>query len=184
MPENVNDILERELVEAVGPEAAQRALAEEATSPPPQRQTLLGAAWSSRLLIGLLLVVALVVGAFLSVLSGSWWLMAGALAVHFLGTAIVLVFVFRLLSDVEAPSPTASAALEARGVRDPEGELNRLIERAEGDERGSVRRLFAGDEIYSGRSDPDDDRSRAVRRQQAAWTPGERSRPVDRGDAR
>ena len=183
MPENVNDILERELVEAVGPEAARRALADEPTSPPPKRQTLLGAAWSSRLLIGLVLVVALVVGTFLSVLSGSWWLMAGALAVHFLGTTIVLVFVFRLLSDVEALADSLRRSRGARSTR-PGGGVNRLIERAEGDERGSVRRLFAGDEGSSGRSDPDNDRSRAVRRQQAAWTPGERSRPVDRGDAR
>ena len=117
MPENVNDILERELVEAVGPEAARRALADEPTSPPPKRQTLLGAAWSSRLLIGLVLVVALVVGTFLSVLSGSWWLMAGALAVHFLGTTIVLVFVFRLLSDVEALADSLRRSRGARSTR-------------------------------------------------------------------
>jgi hypothetical protein len=181
MERSAREILQRELEEVVGPEAAQRALDEDERDAPRQRQTVLAAAWSSRLLIGLLLMVALVVGAFLSILTGSWWLLAAALAVHFAGTALVLFTTMRLLGDVEAPSPTAAAALEARGVRDPEGELNRLIDRAEGEERGPVRRLLAGD----GDDSPGPAGSgEAARRQQAAWTPGERSRPVDRDDAR
>jgi hypothetical protein len=164
MEPSAKQIMERELAEVVGPDAAHRTLETDRAEPVPERQTLLGAAWSSRLLIGLLLVAALVVGAFLSLLTGSWWLLAVVLAVHFVGTTVVLIAVFRLLGDVEAPSATAAAALEARGVRDPEGELNRLIVRAADDERDSG--------------------AEAVRRQQASWTPGERSRPVDRGDAR
>ena len=156
--------MQSELEEVVGPEAAERALDEDEREGPPQRQTLLAVAWSSRLLIGLLLVAALVVGAFLSVLTGSWWLMAAALAVHFVGTTVVLYTVFRLLGDVEAPSATASAALEARGIHDPEGELSRLVERAQGASANG-----SGEEAT---------------RQQASWTPGDRSRPVDRGDTR
>jgi hypothetical protein len=167
MEPSAKQIMERELAEVVGPDAAHRTVETDRAEPVPERPTLLGAAWSSRLLIGLLLVAALVVGAFLSLLTGSWWLLAAVLAVHFVGTTVVLVTVFRLLGDVEAPSATAAAALEARGVRDPEGELNRLIGRAAADEHG-----------------PDDSASEAVRRQQASWTPGERSRPVDRADAR
>lgn len=173
--------MQRELEDVVGPEAAQRALDEDEREAPRERQTLLAAAWSSRLLIGLLLVVALVVGAFLSVLTGSWWLMGAALAVHFVGTAIVLFTTLRLLGDVEAPSPTAAAALEARGVRDPEGDLNRLIDRAEGEERGPVRRLLSSEE--DGGSAPAGS-GQATRHQRAAWTPGDSSRPVDRNDAR
>ena len=131
-------------------------------------------------------MAALVVGAFLSLLTGSWWLLAAVLAVHFVGTTVVLATVFRLLGDVEAPSPTAVAALEARGVRDPEGELNRLISERRRRRGGSVRRRFEGTPATACRGfelgQPD---SRvAVRRQQASWTPGEGSRPVDRGDAR
>jgi hypothetical protein len=168
MEQTAKQIMEHELSEVVGAEVARRTLEADGSEPVQPRQTLLGAAWSSRLLIGILLVAAVVVGAFLSVLTGSWWLLAAALAVHFVGTTVVLVTVFRLLGDVEAPSPTASAALEARGVRDPEGELNRLIARADD----------------SSQMDSEPGPAEAARRQQSSWTPGERSRPVDRGDAR
>jgi hypothetical protein len=174
MEPSAKQIMERELAEVVGPDAAHRTVETDQAEPVPERQTLLAAAWSSRLLIGLLLVAAVVVGAFLSLLTGSWWLLAAVLAVHFVGTTVVLVTVFRLLGDVEAPSPTAVAALEARGVRDPEGELNRLIRSVDDDEAKST----ASD------LEQDDSAAEAVRRQQASWTPGERSRPVDRGDAR
>ena len=147
MEESARQIMREELEDVVGTERAERALEASDRQPAPERPSLLSAAWSSRLLIGLLLVVALVVGAFLSLLTGSWWLLPAALAVHAVGTTLVLWFTLRLVSDVEAPSPTAAAALEARGVRDPEGELNRLVEIArERGGRGPVRRLLDGEE--------------------------------------
>ena len=177
--------MREELEDVVGTERAERALEASDRQPAPERPSLLSAAWSSRLLIGLLLVVALVVGAFLSLLTGSWWLLPAALAVHAVGTTLVLWFTLRLVSDVEAPSPTAAAALEARGVRDPEGELNRLVEIADGEDsggRGPVRRLLDGEEAARAEAG---DEGRGVRRQQTSWTPSsEPSRPVDRRDAR
>jgi hypothetical protein len=178
--------MQHELEAIVGPERAERALDGDAERSGSERPGLLSAAWSSRLLIGLTLVAALVVGAFLSLLTGSWWLLGVVLAVHFLGTAMVLGFILRLVRNVEAPSPTASAALEARGVRDPEGELNRLVKRAEGhdpDASGPVRQLLGGEEAQG--SETGTDGADSVSRQENSWTPSsEPSRPVDRSDAR
>ena len=178
--------MQHELEAVVGTERAERALDGDAERPGPERPGLLSAAWSSRLLIGLTLVAALVVGAFLSLLTGSWWLLGVVLVVHFVGTAVVLWFILRLVSSVEAPSPTASAALEARGVRDPEGELNRLVKRAEGQDpeaSGPVRQLLGGEGGQA--SETGTGSGESISRQQNSWTPSsEPSSAVDRDDAR
>ena len=181
MARDAQEILAAELEDAVGPEAARRALQAGGGHAPRTPRPILAAAWSSRLLIGVLLVAAVVVGAFLSVLTGSWWLLAGAVTVHAIGTFVVLWFVFRLLADVESPSPTAAAALEARGVKDPDRELNELIARSEQVDDGPVSRLLTED--AGELPDQEANRADATRRQQSAWTPsGDPSRPVRRSD--
>ena len=74
MSETPDQILRHELAEAVGAEAADRALAEDDRAPA-RHGGLVATLWSNRLLIAVLLVVAIIVGAFLSVLTGSWFLM-------------------------------------------------------------------------------------------------------------
>ena len=171
-----------ELEDAVGPEAAQRA-AEGYETPSGRPRPLLAEIWSSRLLVAIFGAAAVVFGAFLSILTGSWWLLAAALLVHAAGTVLVVWLVFRVLGDVESPSPTAAAALEARGVRDPDGELNALVARTRGGDDGRVRRLLRDD--VGELPEPERDPAASARGQQAAWTPsGGRSRPVGpRGDA-
>ena len=118
----------------------------------------LGALWSSRLLVTVTLGAALVGTALLSVLSGSWWLLGAAVLV-LLGVAFFVVrTVLSLLADVDAPSPTERARLEARGVRDPERRLNEHHARRR--ER-PVRRLLSED---SGDAS-------STEQEQSAWTP-------------
>jgi hypothetical protein len=124
----------------------------------PKASPTLAALWSSRLLLMLILGAGLVILAFLAVLSGSWWALVGAVVV-LLATAFVVVRnVLSILGDVDAPSPSERARLEAQGVLDPDRRLN---EQQTDNHDGRVRRLF--------REDSGD--ASSTEEQQSAWTP-------------
>jgi hypothetical protein len=114
--------------------------------------------WSSRLLLMITLSAAVVVVAFLAVLTGSWWGVVGAMAVLLAMVFVVVRNVLSMLADVDAPSPTERARQEAAGVRDPDRLLN---ERQTDSRRGRVRRLFTEDSGDAG----------STEEQQSAWTP-------------
>lgn len=122
--------------------------------------------WSSRLLLMIILGVGVVLIAFLAVLSGSWWGVVGAVTVLLAVTSLVVRNVLSMLGDVDAPSATERARLEAQGVRDPDRELN---ERQGNGDGGRVRRLFTEDSGDAASSEE----------QQSAWTPAP-SRRVER----
>ena len=121
--------------------------------------------WSSRLLLMIMLGVGVVLIAFLAVLTGSWWGVAGAVTVLLAVTSLVVRNVLSMLGDVDAPSATERARLEAHGVRDPDRELNER--QGNGDGR-RVRRLFSEDSGDAA----------STEEQQSAWTPAP-SRRVD-----
>ena len=121
--------------------------------------------WSSRLLLMIMLGVGVVLIAFLAVLSGSWWGVVGAVTVLLAVTSLVVRNVLSMLGDVDAPSATERARLEAQGVRDPDRELN---ERQGNGDGGRVRRLFGEDSGDAA----------STEEQQSAWTPAP-SRRVD-----
>lgn len=101
---------------------------------------------------------AVVMVAFLAVLTGSWWGVVGAMAVLMAMAFLVVRNVLSMLGDVDAPSATERARLEHEGVRDPD----RLFNEQQTDSRGGrVRRLFTED---SGAA-------RSAEEQQSAWTP-------------
>jgi uncharacterized protein (DUF58 family) len=114
--------------------------------------------WSSRLLLMIVLGVAVVLLAFLGVLTGSWWGVVGAMAVLLAMVFIVVRNVLSVLGDVDAPSATERARQEAAGVRDPDRRLNEQQTDRRG---GRVRRLFTED---SGEAS-------STEEQQSAWTP-------------
>ncbi|HYP47286.1 MAG TPA: hypothetical protein VEQ61_01490 [Thermoleophilaceae bacterium] len=164
-------LLMHELEDAVGSEAAAGMAGKLDLARRRSLSPALTTVWSNRLPIAVVGVTAVVIGGFLTVLLGGWWWLAVAVGIHALGTVAIVWLVMRLLSDVEAPSPTVTAALEARGVRDPEGELNRLIaEAADREGEGRVGRVLGEDAGEVSASD-DGDGAEAVARQQAAWTP-------------
>jgi hypothetical protein len=173
-------ILMDELEDAVGAEAARSMEGRLGLASQPSGGPVTSVVWSNRLPIAVVGVTAVVMGGFLTLLLGGWWWLIVAVGLHALGTVAIVWLVMRLLSDVEAPSPTAAAALEARGVLDPEGELNRLIaEVADRDGDAAVSRVLgedAGEVANSGNGGAEQ-----VARQQAAWTPsGDPSTPVGR----
>jgi ABC-type nickel/cobalt efflux system permease component RcnA len=117
------------------------------------------ALWSSRLLVMLVLVAGVVAGvAMLAVLTGEWWGLAAAMIVLLAAAFLVVRNVLSLLADVDAPSPTERARLEAQGVLDPDRRLNE--QRSDGD-GGRARRIF--------REDSGD--AASTEEQQSAWTP-------------
>lgn len=159
------DLLRNELEDAVGPEAAARAerkgaLDEAITAD--RSQTILGVLSESRALIAISLFVALTVGAVIALVTGSWWFLLVALVLHGLGTVVVVATALNLASEVEHPDPRTVAALEERGVADPDAALNHAVSAAAED---------AGD----------DEAAAEARDQQSAITPSPRSRPTDAG---
>jgi hypothetical protein len=69
-----------------------------------------------------------VVGAVVSLATGSWWALIAALGVHALGTLLVAVGAIQLTTEVEHASPQVAARLEAEGVRDADKLLSELVE--------------------------------------------------------
>jgi membrane protein implicated in regulation of membrane protease activity len=63
---------------------------------------------------------ALVVGAIAVLATGSWWALLVPLAIHGLGTAVVLSGIFKAVDQGDKPDPVTEARLEeerARGAR-------------------------------------------------------------------
>jgi hypothetical protein len=83
---------------------------------------------SNRLALGIAFLVALVVGAILSLVTDSWWFLLLALGVLALATIAVVLGVVQLTTETEHLSPSAAARLEDEGVGDPDALFSALVE--------------------------------------------------------
>ena len=77
------------------------------------------------------LFTALIVGALIALITGTWWFILVALVLHAIGTLVVVGTALSLASQGESPDPRTAAALEARGVKDPDAALEHAVEIAE-----------------------------------------------------
>ncbi len=77
--------------------------------------------------LGLAFAVLVVVGAVIGLVTGSWWALVVAVAVHAVGTLAVASGAVKLTTAVENVSPDRSAALREEGVLDPDRELGALV---------------------------------------------------------
>lgn len=132
--EEARDTLRDELREVVGDDAAARAerrggldSALEAGGRP---RSVRAAFDQSRTLIAIAFFVALITGALIALVTGVWWAIVVALALHALGTTVVVGTAFSLAGQAESPGATRSAALEDRGVRNPDAALNEAVDAA------------------------------------------------------
>jgi|GEM_PF-6269357 len=155
--------LRHELSEVVGDRAAERAerdgtldKAIDAKAP----KTVLGVLSESRVLLAITLFVALIVGAVIALITGSWIFLLVALVLHAIGTAIVVATGLSLASQTESVGAGPGAALEARGVSNPDAALNQAVDAV-------------------GR-DSDNAEASEVRREQTEATPSRRSDATDR----
>lgn len=78
----------------------------------------------TRLLIGFTLAAAIVVGAVISLATGSWWFLILALGVHAIGTITVMVVLWHRLREQDKPDPVTEARLLEE--RDREGDRPHL----------------------------------------------------------
>ncbi len=133
------DMLRGELREVVGPERAERAeragaLDEAVEGARPK--TIAGVLSESRELVAITFFTALIVGAIIALITGAWWVILIALALHAIGTVVVVGTALTLATRGESPDPRTAAALEARGVTDPDAALEHAVEVATEGEGG------------------------------------------------
>ena len=70
----------------------------------------------TRLLIGFTLAAAVVVGAIISLATGSWWFLALAVVVHGFATFMVMATIGNRLREQDKPDPVT----EARRIEEPD----------------------------------------------------------------
>jgi hypothetical protein len=147
-----------------------------------QRPRLFATLAANRILIVLSLAVLVVVGVVLSLVTGSWWALVVACAVHALGTLTVASFAIHMTTRVEHVDPAVAGRLEAEGVSDPDRVLSELTE----DLAGAQRAVGAAEVVSTGHNDnladPDAEPVRAGLEQRTAMTPSARgSSPAGSG---
>ncbi len=150
-------MLRDELREAVGDEAAETAerrgaLDEAVDAAPPK--TVLGVLSQSRAVVVVTFLIALVFGAVIALVTGAWWFVLVALVLHALATTFVVATALSAASEAEHADPRTVAALEARGVADPDAALNRAIGEAADAGDPVARRVRRRQREITPRSDP------------------------------
>jgi membrane protein implicated in regulation of membrane protease activity len=77
----------------------------------------------TRLLVGFTLAAAVVVGAIVSLATGSWWFLILAVGVHLVATLVVVGAIGKRLREQDKPDPVTEA---------------RLLEQDDGDDRAHL----------------------------------------------
>jgi Flp pilus assembly protein TadB len=116
---------------------------------------------ANRILIVITFFALVVVGAIVSLATGSWWAVVVAALVHAIGTFVVLTTLASAARQTEHVSPTASAKLAEEGVADPDARLSDLVEAYSGVESGENAQP----------DDPSEAPARAATEQRSANTP-------------
>jgi hypothetical protein len=125
-----NRLLTEELREAVGAESVRVPTG----SPQPRadsertRSPVVATLTANRPLIVVTLLAALVVGAAVSLATGSWWAVVAVVGAHAVGTLVVATAAIQLTTQTEHASPDVAARLEEEGVADPDRVLSDLVE--------------------------------------------------------
>lgn len=163
-----------ELRDAVGDEAVERADLDVDSAVRDTSEGTTPEASRSKLLFVVIGMAGVVVALIIALVLESWWLLIPLLAVHAVGTAIVVRTSFKTTTNVEKPAPTTQALLEDEGVDDPEAALNNLVDQtAERDEDSRAERAVAKPQEET---EATDDPAGDVARQQESFTPGSRTR--------
>lgn len=92
----------------------------------------------NRLILAVTFLGALVVGAILSLITGSWWFLLLALAVHAVTTIAIVGLVIVMTRQTEHLSPSAAARLEDEGVSDPDAVFTELVHEFRDDDQRSA----------------------------------------------
>jgi hypothetical protein len=175
-----NRLLTEELREAVGAESVRvptgspRPRAESART----RSPLVATLTANRPLIVVTLLAALVVGAAVSLATGSWWAVVAVVGAHAIGTLVVATAAIQLTTQTEHASPDVAARLEEEGVADPDRVLSDLVEAY----APATAPRGTADVLSSANNErtvwPEDDPAKAAAEQRTALTPSSRPGPA------
>jgi membrane protein implicated in regulation of membrane protease activity len=161
MREEARAGLRGELREVVGDEAAARAErkgALDAALDADRPRTVASVFTQYRSLLMIALFVALIVGAVVALITQTWWWLLVALVLHGIGTLVVVTTAFTMFTQTESTDPRTAAALQARGVTDPDAALNQAVDAAA--------------------EDADSGEAQEVQRQRTEVAPSRRSEPT------
>lgn len=137
MREEARAGLRGELREVVGEDAAARAErkgALDAALDADRPRSVASVLTQYRSLLAIALFLALIVGAVIALVTGAWWWLFVALALHGVGTAVVVTTSLSMSSEAESTDPRTAAALRDRGVTNPDAALDQAVDAAEDDE--------------------------------------------------
>ena len=175
-----NELLTRELQEAVGADEVEvpAGQPERSSEPHATDSTVAATLASNRPLIIVTFLAALVVGGIVALVTGQYWAVILAAAVHAIGTVLVAAGAIHLTTETEHVTPTVAARLEEEGVADPDRVLSELVEdyAGAGDARGVPEVVGGGHNERS--SAAEDDPARAAVEQRTAMTPTSGASPV------
>jgi hypothetical protein len=131
LSEEANELLSAELRRALGRDTAPISEADLDRPPAPDEPAALERALvSMRFLLAVVLPGALIVGAGLSLLLDTWWIVAAVAAAYVLATGIVVGLGLTTAAQRMAePSPELLARLRREGIADPEREFRQRVRR-------------------------------------------------------
>jgi hypothetical protein len=75
---------------------------------------------SPRLLLIFTSATALVIGAVVLLMLGSWWLLAVAMLIHLAATVLVIGAILKRTEEADKPDPVTEARLEEEAMKGPE----------------------------------------------------------------
>ncbi|HEV2775402.1 MAG TPA: hypothetical protein VGV90_07405 [Solirubrobacteraceae bacterium] len=168
-----NELLTRELREAVGSDEAvvPKDLPRRATDAHGGQSKFVAALSSNRPLVIVTFVAALVLGGVIALVTGQYWAVVVACAVHAVGTLLVAAGAISMTTQTEHVDPTVAARLEEEGVGNPDALLSDLVE----DFAGEKQARGVPEVISSGHNErtvaPEDDAARSAVEQRSAMTP-------------
>jgi hypothetical protein len=141
-------------------------------------RTMTSMLWESRVLVGVTFFTALVVGAIVALVTGEWWTILIAEAVHLVATVLVSYLAIRSSTNVDKPTAVHVEQLEEEGVRDPEETLNNAIQDFAGDGEDRGKQVMRADESHGVREDAP---GGSPLDQQSAVNPSSESEEVESG---
>src|SRR4051794_5037976 len=139
---------------------------------PRRRSRLVATLSANRLVLIITFLSLLVVGAIVSLATGSWWFLLVAVAVHGIATVVMTAGVLQSTTQVERPDPVTVEKMEAEGIADPEGRFNDMVEEfgGAGAARGTAEVVSPGSNERT--ASAQDQPGRAAVEQRTAVTPG------------
>jgi len=168
-----NRILTQELREAVGAERVRvpRDTRHASQERHGEHGGLAEAFAANRILLAITFFGLLVVGAIVSLATGSWWAVVVAAVVHAIGTFVVLSTLASAARQTEHVAPTVAAKLAEEGVADPDAQLSDLVEEYSGARsgEGSAEMVTTGENEQT--ADPLEQPALAATEQRTANTP-------------